>query len=511
MSFNLLTIYCSVTGEDWFADFGSLEPFLAPILGASAAARGQQPRILIVGCGNSTLPADLFDRGISDQITSVDISDIVIDQMRAKYGATHPQLRWVVGDVCALQEAFPVNGAFDLILDKGTCDTLLFRSHGKAEGEHLVSLMLGEMARLLAPPPLPTPNQSASGSADALESGGRFVWITLRRKPPVLHQSGESWDVETHRFEPTGGVESYDRDRRWIFCHVCRTRPSRVRQQRRERVQALRDQRAQLEQESQRAWTEAPEPMQQRLRELLPAATLPSFACLDAALPCDSDSFVPTVIRSLSDSVILAVPDFLAQYQPLVQSMCAEDRYLAPCSHRAVIIGAVVRCVAVSRYLVFADIVPVPRDANEALRLQTTSDVRAAAAEVAIDSSVSAHAAATIQKPSTRGSARHEWDGYVDEAHVAALPRLQLLLEESSAKCSPEAGSSSRVESSSAPIAQPPGIDAVTNWPCAALLRPNDIVLCAGVAGRARNGNMTFRVDAIALVAPNVAPRFHKI
>lgn len=431
--------------------------------------------------------------------------------MRAKYGATHPQLLWVVGDVCALQEVFPTDGAFDLILDKGTCDTLLFRSHGKAEGEHLVSLMLAEMARLLAfaPPPL-SPEQSASGSAGIAENGGRFVWITLRPKPPVLHQSGESWDVETHRFEPTGGIESYDRDRRWIFCHVCRTRPSRVKQQRRERVQQLRDQRAQLEQKSERAWSTAPKQMQQRLRELLPDATLPSFASMDSALPCDSDSFVPSVIRSLSDSIILTVPDFIALYGPLVESMCAEDRYLSPCSHRAVIVGAVVRCVPVSRYLIFADLVPVPRDANEALRLQTTSDVRAAAVLSSASSSASAHPATRMPKPASRGPAQREWDGYVDEAHLAALPRLQLLLEESSTLRLPEAGSSSS-ESSSAPIAQPPGIDAITNWPCAALLRPNDIVVCAGVAGRARNGNMTFRVDAIALVSPNVAPRFHKI
>lgn len=44
--------------------------------------------MLVVGCGNSSLSGDMFDDGFSN-ITSMDFSELVIDEMRQKNRYTH--------------------------------------------------------------------------------------------------------------------------------------------------------------------------------------------------------------------------------------------------------------------------------------------------------------------------------------------------------------------------------------------------------------------------------------
>ncbi len=54
--------------------------FMLPLL----VDRGPLCRILILGCGNSQLPAVLHSNGYRD-VTCVDWSEIVVDMMREKY------------------------------------------------------------------------------------------------------------------------------------------------------------------------------------------------------------------------------------------------------------------------------------------------------------------------------------------------------------------------------------------------------------------------------------------
>ena len=56
------------------------------------------PRILHLGCGNSTLAADMAVRKYTDH-QSVDFSDVVIQQMQQKY----PEFEWRVADVRNLE------------------------------------------------------------------------------------------------------------------------------------------------------------------------------------------------------------------------------------------------------------------------------------------------------------------------------------------------------------------------------------------------------------------------
>ena len=88
---------------DWLLSSSVLFPSLLPLLQEcqEASEDGLTPSILILGCGNSSLSADLKEEGFSN-ITSLDFSPIVIEHMQEK----HPDMRWVEGDMRCLEEIF---------------------------------------------------------------------------------------------------------------------------------------------------------------------------------------------------------------------------------------------------------------------------------------------------------------------------------------------------------------------------------------------------------------------
>lgn len=55
-------------------------------------------KVLIIGCGNSKLSADLYDVGVYNSV-SIDTNSSVINQMKAKYGASRPQMSFLEMDV----------------------------------------------------------------------------------------------------------------------------------------------------------------------------------------------------------------------------------------------------------------------------------------------------------------------------------------------------------------------------------------------------------------------------
>lgn len=125
---------------DWY---GRLAEF-----GANVRALGLPPtaRVLVLGCGNSTLSADLHrECGLRD-IISVDFDAGVIDEMRRK-STKLPSLRWQVADVRELPFAA---ASFDAIVDKGTLDAMMTRE-SDAEVAESVRRMFQEVRRVLAP------------------------------------------------------------------------------------------------------------------------------------------------------------------------------------------------------------------------------------------------------------------------------------------------------------------------------------------------------------------------
>eukprot|EP00928_Gymnodinium_smaydae_P079956 TRINITY_DN63782_c0_g1_i1.p1 TRINITY_DN63782_c0_g1~~TRINITY_DN63782_c0_g1_i1.p1 ORF type:complete len:233 (-),score=32.62 TRINITY_DN63782_c0_g1_i1:269-967(-) len=96
-------------------------------------------KLLHPGCGNSELPKMLHDAGYCS-IVNIDVSEVVIEQMREKYvdQAGHS---WLVMDATSMRFA---NESFDIIIDKGMLDT--FACTRQTEK---LNLYMREVARVL--------------------------------------------------------------------------------------------------------------------------------------------------------------------------------------------------------------------------------------------------------------------------------------------------------------------------------------------------------------------------
>ncbi len=60
---------------EFYQYYSGLRDYILPLI-------GQDGKVLVVGCGNSALSEELYDDGCTD-ITSIDYSNVVIEQMKA--------------------------------------------------------------------------------------------------------------------------------------------------------------------------------------------------------------------------------------------------------------------------------------------------------------------------------------------------------------------------------------------------------------------------------------------
>ncbi|XP_035384531.1 EEF1A lysine methyltransferase 4 [Electrophorus electricus] len=137
---------------DWFGDFSKFQHLLVQHVGKDA-------RILMLGCGNSSLSWDMYQTGYCS-ITNVDYSRVCVEAMAQRHAHT-PGLSWVCMDARRL--AFP-GATFQAVVEKGVLDAMLVGekdpwniSNGSREVMHQV---LSEISRVLEP-------------------GGRFVSVTF--------------------------------------------------------------------------------------------------------------------------------------------------------------------------------------------------------------------------------------------------------------------------------------------------------------------------------------------
>jgi SAM-dependent methyltransferase len=77
--------------------------------------------VVVVGCGNSTLSADLFDVG-HRSLVSIDLSDVVVAQMNRQHARDRPELKFIKMDVTKMEFS---DGAFSCVIDKGTLDAMM--------------------------------------------------------------------------------------------------------------------------------------------------------------------------------------------------------------------------------------------------------------------------------------------------------------------------------------------------------------------------------------------------
>ena len=101
---------------DWLESYDTLKDILAEILESKDA------RILILGCGNAVFSEELYDAGYQN-IINVDISPVVIEQMKERNRESRPIMEWLVMDITDMSH-FESN-TFDVAIDKSTIDALL--------------------------------------------------------------------------------------------------------------------------------------------------------------------------------------------------------------------------------------------------------------------------------------------------------------------------------------------------------------------------------------------------
>ncbi|KAJ2450898.1 hypothetical protein GGF42_004382 [Coemansia sp. RSA 2424] len=164
---------------DWFKTYKDLEPLLSKHIGS------KDVRILMLGCGNSTLSSDMYDDGYQN-IVNVDYSDVVIEQMRQR-SQQQVGMTWEVMDVRALNLD---DGSVDVAIDKGTLDALMCDKgdvwEPSAELCENVAGEVDEVDRVLA-------------------AGGKFIWITFGQPHfRKRHLERASWELQVERLNDGG-------------------------------------------------------------------------------------------------------------------------------------------------------------------------------------------------------------------------------------------------------------------------------------------------------------------
>lgn len=103
-------------------------------------------KVLVIGCGNSELSEQLYDVGYQD-IVNIDISEVVIKQMKERNGSRRPHMSFLKMDMMHME--FP-DATFQVVLDKGTLDAILTDEEEKTLRQ--VDRMLAEVGRVLQYP-----------------------------------------------------------------------------------------------------------------------------------------------------------------------------------------------------------------------------------------------------------------------------------------------------------------------------------------------------------------------
>ncbi|XP_071450712.1 eEF1A lysine and N-terminal methyltransferase homolog [Hetaerina americana] len=132
---------------EWYGEYAELSGILHKYI-------KPKDEILVIGCGNSTLSADLYDVGYR-KITNIDVSEVAIKKMSEINKDTRPEMTFQSMD--ATNTSF-ANDKFSCVLDKGTLDALM--PDDGEENQKQIFKLFNEIGRLL-------------------RVGGRYVVVSL--------------------------------------------------------------------------------------------------------------------------------------------------------------------------------------------------------------------------------------------------------------------------------------------------------------------------------------------
>lgn len=135
---------------DWFKSYSDIKSILADYI------PGRNARILMLGCGNSTLSHDMYQDGYHE-IVNIDFSSVVIEQMRK----AQPYMQWIEMDIRDLKFG---DESFDVLIDKGTMDAMLTgTTHVWNPAPEVVQNCEKEVAEAVR----------------VLRPGGKFIYLTF--------------------------------------------------------------------------------------------------------------------------------------------------------------------------------------------------------------------------------------------------------------------------------------------------------------------------------------------
>ncbi|XP_029970027.1 EEF1A lysine methyltransferase 4 [Salarias fasciatus] len=159
---------------DWLGSFSKFQHILETFV-------RREDSILILGCGNSSLSADMYRAGYRS-ITNIDYSSVCIRAMSARH-ADCPGMTWHQMDVRRL--CFP-DASFDVVLEKATLDAIMVDEKTPWE----VSPQTGRFM-----------HQALTEVSRCLKPGGRFVSVTFAQpffRKRLYARSQYGWSIE-HR------------------------------------------------------------------------------------------------------------------------------------------------------------------------------------------------------------------------------------------------------------------------------------------------------------------------
>ena len=132
---------------EWVVEFSQIEKFVTPKFTGLGARAREELRVLVLGCGTSTLSKEVADSGYKE-VVSVDNDEGCIDHMSRIYCNESSRMKWYTYDLVehvghpSMMDSH-MSESFDIIIDKGTLDAILV--------EGAVCNMLSDVHRFMKP------------------------------------------------------------------------------------------------------------------------------------------------------------------------------------------------------------------------------------------------------------------------------------------------------------------------------------------------------------------------